>query len=175
LGKLVRYGYALMIDTANQIGPTVADPAKRYSGNNLTCESCHLQAGTQPYAIPLVGVWGQFPQYRGREGKVGTLEDRINGCMDRSMNGRVLPLASHEMRAYLAFNQMALGRYSGWRQVTGGGHFAGEGARTRRGSRAWETGLRASLRGLPQRQWIRTACRERRRLSVPTALGIRHL
>lgn len=103
LGNLVRYGYALMIDTANQIGPTVADPAKRYSGNNLTCESCHLQAGTQPYAIPLVGVWGQFPQYRGREGKVGTLEDRINGCMDRSMNGRVLPLASHEMRAYLAF------------------------------------------------------------------------
>jgi thiosulfate dehydrogenase len=77
LGKLVRYGYALMIDTANQIGPTVADPAKRYSGNNLTCESCHLQAGTQPYAIPLVGVWGQFPQYRGREGNAS--------CRSRAM------------------------------------------------------------------------------------------
>ena len=30
-GKLVKYGHALMVDTANQIGPTAADPAKRYS------------------------------------------------------------------------------------------------------------------------------------------------
>jgi thiosulfate dehydrogenase len=69
-GKMVKYGYALMTDTANQIGPMVADPAKRYSGNNLTCQNCHLKAGAQPYAMPLVGVWGQFPQYRGREGEV---------------------------------------------------------------------------------------------------------
>ena len=102
-GKLIRYGYALTKNTANLIGPAVEDPAKRYSGNNLTCESCHLQGGTQPYAMPLVGVWGQFPQYRRREGRVGTLEERINGCMERSMNGRALPLASQEMKAYLAF------------------------------------------------------------------------
>jgi thiosulfate dehydrogenase len=53
--------------------------------------------------MPLVGVWGQFPQYRGREGEIGTLEERINGCMDRSMNGRLLPLDGHEMKAYLAY------------------------------------------------------------------------
>ena len=103
LGKLIKYGYALTKDTADLIGPTVADPMQRYSGNNLTCASCHLQMGTQPYAMPLVGVWGQFPQYRRREGRVGTLEDRINGCLERSMNGRALPLASQEMKAYLAF------------------------------------------------------------------------
>ncbi|HXX04038.1 MAG TPA: c-type cytochrome [Xanthobacteraceae bacterium] len=102
-GKLVKYGYALVTDTASEIGPTVADPAKRYSGNNLDCQSCHLLAGTQPYAMPLVGVWGQFPQYRKREGEVGTLEDRINGCLERSMNGRALPLSSREMKAYLVF------------------------------------------------------------------------
>lgn len=102
-GKLVKYGHALMTDTTNQIGPTVADPAKRYSGNNLSCQSCHLNAGRQPYAMPLVGVWGQFPQYRGREGEIGTLEERINGCMERSMNGRALPLSGPEMKAYLAF------------------------------------------------------------------------
>jgi thiosulfate dehydrogenase len=101
--KLVKYGHALMTDTANEIGPNVADPAKRLSGNNLTCQNCHLQAGTQPYAMPLTGVWGQFPQYRGREGEVGTLEDRINGCMERSMNGKVLALNSIEMKAYLAY------------------------------------------------------------------------
>ena len=88
---------------ALKIGPTVADPAKRFTGNNLNCQSCHLQAGAQPYAMPLVGVWGQFPQYRRREGRVGTLEERINGCMERSMNGRALPLASREMKAYLSF------------------------------------------------------------------------
>jgi thiosulfate dehydrogenase len=104
-GKLVKYGYALMTDTANQIGPMVADPAKRYSGNNLTCQNCHLKAGTQPYAMPVTGVWGQFPQYRGREGEVGTLEDRINGCMERSMNGRALPLSGTEMKAFLAYTK----------------------------------------------------------------------
>jgi thiosulfate dehydrogenase len=102
-GALVKYGHALFTDTANQIGPTVADPARRYAGNNLSCQSCHLQGGTQLYAMPLVGVWGQFPQYRRREGAVGTLEERINGCMERSMNGRALPLASREMKAYLSF------------------------------------------------------------------------
>ncbi len=102
-GKLVKYGYALITDTANQIGPNVADPAKRFTGNNLNCQSCHLQAGTQPYAMPLTGIWGQFPQYRGREGAVDTLDVRINGCMERSMNGRALPPGSREMVAMLAY------------------------------------------------------------------------
>lgn len=103
MGKLIKYGYALMTDTVNQIGPAASDPAQRFSGNNLTCQSCHLKAGTQTYAMPLVGVWGQFPQYRGREGQVGTLEERVNGCMERSMNGRALPLDSREMKAFLAY------------------------------------------------------------------------
>jgi thiosulfate dehydrogenase len=34
---------------------------------------------------------------------VDTLEDRINGCMERSMNGRALPLESREMRAFSAY------------------------------------------------------------------------
>jgi thiosulfate dehydrogenase len=102
-GQLVKYGYALVSDTANQIGPNVADPAKRFTGNHLNCQSCHLQGGTQPYAMPLTGIWGQFPQYRGREGAVDTLEVRINGCMERSMNGRALPLDGREMLAMMAY------------------------------------------------------------------------
>jgi thiosulfate dehydrogenase len=103
LGRLVKYGYALVTDTANQIGPAARDRAKRYAGNNLTCQSCHLRGGTQAYAMPLVGVWGEYPQYRGREGEVDTLEVRINGCMERSMNGRALALDSREMKAFLAY------------------------------------------------------------------------
>jgi thiosulfate dehydrogenase len=120
-GKLVKYGYALMTDTANQIGPAVSDPAKRYAGSNLTCQNCHLKAGTQPYAVPLVGVWGQFPQYRGREGEVGTLEERINGCMERSMNGRALPLAGREMKAFLAFTKWVSTGIPDGAKLTGAG------------------------------------------------------
>ena len=103
LGQLIKYGYALMTDTADLIGPAAADPAKRYGGNNLSCQNCHLQGGAQPFAMPLVGVWGQFPQYRGREGQIGTLEERVNGCMERSMNGRPLPIESREMKAFLVY------------------------------------------------------------------------
>ena len=102
-GKLVKYGRALFADTANEIGPAVSDPKMRFAGNNLACQNCHLQAGTQPYAMPLIGIWGQFPQYRGREGAVDTLEDRINGCMERSMNGRALPLESRVMKAFASY------------------------------------------------------------------------
>ena len=102
-GTLVKYGYALLTDTANEIGPMVSDTARRFAGNNLACQNCHLQGGTQPYAMALIGVWGQFPRYRAREGAVVTLEDRINGCMERSVNGRALPLESREMRAFSAY------------------------------------------------------------------------
>jgi thiosulfate dehydrogenase len=101
--RLVRYGYLLFTDTANEIGPTVSDPTRRFAGNNLACENCHLHGGTQPYAMPLTGVWGQFPQYRAREGRVVTLADRINGCMERSMNGRALPLEGREMMAFSSY------------------------------------------------------------------------
>jgi thiosulfate dehydrogenase len=102
-GALVKFGYALFTDTANEIGPTVSDPGRRFAGNNLSCQNCHLRGGSQPYAMPLTGAWGQFPQYRAREGAVVTLEDRINGCMERSMNGRALPLESREMRAFSSY------------------------------------------------------------------------
>ncbi len=102
-GKLVKYGYALFTDTPNQIGPAAIDPAKRFVGGGLTCQNCHLKAGTQPYSVPLMGAWGQFPQYRAREAQIDTLEDRINGCFERSMNGHVIPLDGTEMKAYLAY------------------------------------------------------------------------
>ncbi len=56
--------------------------------------------------MPWVGVYARFPQYRSRSGSVSRLEDRINDCFQRSMNGRPLDVASTEMRdivAYMAF------------------------------------------------------------------------
>lgn len=62
-----------------------------------------MQGGAQTYVVPMVGIWSKFPQCRPRESEVGTLDERINGCMQRSMNGRALPLDSREMKAFLAY------------------------------------------------------------------------
>jgi thiosulfate dehydrogenase len=102
-GRTVRHGRDLIAQTAAAIGPEVADPARRLSGNNLNCQSCHLQAGTQQFGLPLVGVFADFPQYRGRSGRVNTLEDRVNGCMTRSMNGKALPEGGEDMVAIVAY------------------------------------------------------------------------
>ena len=56
--------------------------------------------------MPWVGSYARFPQYRARSGKVDLIEDRINDCFLRSMNGRALAPAGRDMRdivAYLAF------------------------------------------------------------------------
>lgn len=100
---LVAYGEALSTRTFAHIGPEVADPRLRLAGNNLACTSCHQQGATKPFAMPWVGVTASFPQYRAREDDISTVEDRVNGCMQRSMNGRPLALDSREMRAFVAY------------------------------------------------------------------------
>jgi thiosulfate dehydrogenase len=102
-GKTVRLGRDLIMRTSSTIGPDAPDPAKRYAGNGLDCQSCHLNAGTQRFGLPLAGVWGVFPTYIARENEVRTLEERINGCMERSMNGKILPVEGPEMKAMLAY------------------------------------------------------------------------
>ena len=102
-GRAARYGLELATRTFAHIGPEVADEATRFSGNNLACTSCHQDAGTKPFAMPWVGVSAAFPQYRARENSLQTVEERVNGCMERSMAGRPLPLDSAEMRAFTAY------------------------------------------------------------------------
>lgn len=72
-------------------------------GNALNCTSCHLNAGTVADGSPFVGVSAFFPSYAPRAGRVITLEDRINGCFLRSMNGKPLPVDSADMKAMVAY------------------------------------------------------------------------
>ncbi|MBF0306361.1 MAG: c-type cytochrome [Alphaproteobacteria bacterium] len=102
-GQLVRYGRDLVVETYKHIGPEVADASKRFAGNNLACQSCHREGGTVPFSMSYVGVTSVFPQYRAREDAISTTEDRVNGCMERSMAGRTLPLDSREMKAFVAY------------------------------------------------------------------------
>jgi thiosulfate dehydrogenase len=102
-GMLIREGRDLITATYAYVGPNVADPAKRYAGNNLACSNCHLSAGTKKFGIPLFGLYGDFPKYSARTGTTITIEDRINECFMRSMNGRAMSVDAPEMRAIVAY------------------------------------------------------------------------
>ena len=94
----VRRGRALLHSTR--------DSLPQHVGASLSCVNCHVGDGTQRDAMPLVGSYARFPQYRGRSGKVDVIEDRINDCFERSMNGKALPVTGkdmHDIVAYLAF------------------------------------------------------------------------
>ena len=102
-GKTVRYGRDLITKASSLIGPDAKDPKMHFAGSGLTCQSCHLQGGTQQFGLPLAGIWGVFPVYIGRENNVRTLEDRVNGCMERSMSGHALPSDGPEMKAIVTY------------------------------------------------------------------------
>lgn len=95
LGDSIRLGEKIVSQTQTY--------AKAYVGNDLNCTNCHLDGGKTPYASPWVGLWGMFPEYRSRSAKVNALQERINDCFRRSMNGKPLPLESDEMVGVLAY------------------------------------------------------------------------
>jgi thiosulfate dehydrogenase len=82
------------------------DSLPSHVGNGLRCASCHLGEGLQSGALTWIGSYARFPQYRARSGRVDLIEDRVNDCFIRSMNGRALDLNGrdmHDIVAYLAF------------------------------------------------------------------------
>lgn len=88
-------GRALLVATRDSLPGHV--------GNNLRCTSCHLDDGRRPDAFPWIGVTARYPQYRSRNAAVSTIEDRINDCFQRSLNGSAIPIASREMRDMVAY------------------------------------------------------------------------
>lgn len=99
----VKKGYYLIAETSKYMGPNAENAADRFSGNNLACANCHLQKGAQAGSGSWVGILERFPQFGGRSNTNGTIEDRINGCMERSMNGKILPESSDKMEAIVAY------------------------------------------------------------------------
>ncbi|UDK98680.1 c-type cytochrome [Lysinibacillus sphaericus] len=93
--EAILYGYELVSNTH------VA--ADEYVGNQLSCTSCHAGAGYDEQASSLVGVTANYPQYIARSGGIVTIEERINGCMVRSMNGKKFEMNSDELEAMVAY------------------------------------------------------------------------
>ncbi len=106
----VKYGYEIFINTPKHLGVESGNDVG-YVGNSLSCNNCHLLGGTKAYAAPLIGITNRFPQFRGRENRIGTIEDRVNGCMERSMNGRMMSVDQKEMKALISYLTW-LGRFA---------------------------------------------------------------
>jgi thiosulfate dehydrogenase len=102
-GRVVRYGRDLIMHTSALIGPDAHDAAMRFSGNGLECQNCHIDGGTFRFALPFVGIWKLYPAFSVRSDSIATMADRINNCMERSMNGRPLPPEGREMAAIEAY------------------------------------------------------------------------
>ena len=98
-GELIRYGYEIVTKTYSYLGAGAKDPNMIYTGNVLSCGNCHQEGGTKQFGIPWVGVRQQYPQFCSRENRESDLKDRINSCMERSMNGNALSEDSREMNA----------------------------------------------------------------------------
>ena len=94
-GRLIRLGSELVTNTRGL--------APAFAKNGLNCTNCHLNAGRTVGAATFAGIWLLYPEYRSRNDRVNTLEDRLDDCFERSMNGKPLPAGSREKEAILAY------------------------------------------------------------------------
>ncbi|MES2359211.1 MAG: c-type cytochrome [Gemmatimonadota bacterium] len=112
-GASARRGFAILAATR--------DSLPGYVGNSLRCFSCHVDNGRRPNGIPLTGAYARYPNYATRDGRVITIQDRVNNCMRRSMAGRNIPSDSREMNDIVTY--LALVSHG----VAVGSHVSGEG------------------------------------------------
>ncbi len=91
----IRRGMALVI--------AMRDSLPKHVGNDLSCTSCHLDKGRKAFANPWVGVTARYPKFWARTGTQVSLEDRVNDCIRRGLNGTALPAGDASMRDIVAY------------------------------------------------------------------------
>lgn len=72
-------------------------------GAAMNCNSCHIAQGKIPLGDPYINSFTTYPRVMPRSNTLVDLEGRINGCFQRSMNGKPLPRESAEMAAMIAY------------------------------------------------------------------------
>ncbi len=91
----IRYGKALLNETKRLLPNNV--------GASMNCNSCHIAEGKQEHGAPYLTSLPQYPKVMPRAGKMVDMTMRINGCFQRSMNGKPLDVNSKEMKAMVAY------------------------------------------------------------------------
>lgn len=100
-GLAIRYGFALLAETPIYIGPN--GKSGRFARNKIACANCHMNVGAKPLGNSWLDAHSLYPQYRSREGKIQTLADRVNTCLQHNLAGKPLPVEGEEMRAILLY------------------------------------------------------------------------
>ncbi len=94
-GKMVHQGRNIFTNTQTY--------AKTYVGNNLNCVNCHLDAGRLPNSAPLWAAYGMYPAYRAKTKNIDSIENRMQGCFEYSMNGKAPAVDSVEMKSLVVY------------------------------------------------------------------------
>lgn len=104
LGDSIVRGFDLVNDTSNVLrGEATSVEAGEALVNELSCTSCHAGAGLDENSSSMVGVSAIYPMYIPRSDQIVTLEERINGCMVRSMDGQKFADDDEDLDAMVAY------------------------------------------------------------------------
>lgn len=95
LQKAVLRGHDLFVNTQQLRGTNTF--------NELNCSSCHLGEGGQVFSGPVWPAVTTLPDFRGKNGQVNNLEERIAGCFSYSMNGIPPAYGSDDMVALTTY------------------------------------------------------------------------
>lgn len=98
--KMVMYGRDLIVHTAKYFGPK---GIISQTTNGMNCENCHLDAGTRIGGSDFASVYSCYPVFSARSNKMLTIYTRINGCFERSLNGKAPDSNSYEMRSLYVY------------------------------------------------------------------------
>ncbi len=91
----IMYGKLLLNETKRMLPDNV--------GATMNCNSCHIAEGKANYGAPYLTTSHQYPKVMPRAGALVDIQGRINGCFQRSMNGKPLAVDSKEMAAMVAY------------------------------------------------------------------------
>ena len=83
VGDAIKRGRDIFVDTPRY--------AAKYVGNSMACAQCHLDSGRRENSAPMWAAYVQYPKFRAKNNKINTLEERINGCFQYSMNAQASP------------------------------------------------------------------------------------
>ncbi len=99
-GDQIKYGKDLVAHTAKYLGPK---GSVLKMSNGMNCQNCHNEGGTKPFGFNYSAVKSTYPQFKARSNSMVSIAERINGCFERSLNGKRLDTTSTEMLAMIAY------------------------------------------------------------------------
>lgn len=100
-GVEIRYGYDLLLNTPYYFG--TKGKLKKNKNSRMSCANCHIEVGTKEFGNSWLNTHFNYPQYRGREGKIQTLPERINVCLKHPTQASEILENSREMKAMLLY------------------------------------------------------------------------